>query len=60
MNSGRQKNHQPSLRDLGGFLLDTRHSAEAMVKGGLKATVEAVYRARMRAFRVVASCEAIC
>jgi len=29
-----------------------RHAAEAMVKGGLKATVEAVYRARMRAFRV--------
>jgi FMN phosphatase YigB (HAD superfamily) len=28
-----------------------RHAAEAMVKAGLKAGVEAVYRARMRAFR---------
>lgn len=28
-----------------------RHAAEAMVKAGLKASVEAVYRARMRAFR---------
>ncbi|HET9182987.1 MAG TPA: HAD family hydrolase [Candidatus Angelobacter sp.] len=28
-----------------------RHAAEAMVKAGLKARVEAVYRARMRAFR---------
>jgi FMN phosphatase YigB (HAD superfamily) len=28
-----------------------RHAAEAMVKGGLKAEVEQVYRARMRAFR---------
>lgn len=28
-----------------------RHAAEAMVKAGLKANVEAVYRARMRAFR---------
>ena len=28
-----------------------RHAAEAMVKAGLKADVEAVYRARMRAFR---------
>lgn len=28
-----------------------RHAAEAMVKAGLKASVEAVYRARMKAFR---------
>src|SRR6516164_9507389 len=28
-----------------------RHAAKAMVKAGLKANVEAVYRARMRAFR---------
>jgi FMN phosphatase YigB (HAD superfamily) len=28
-----------------------RHAAEAMVKAGLKGSVEAVYRARMRAFR---------
>jgi FMN phosphatase YigB (HAD superfamily) len=28
-----------------------RHAARAMVEAGLKATVEAVYRARMRAFR---------
>jgi putative hydrolase of the HAD superfamily len=28
-----------------------RHAAEAMVKAGLKATVEAVYRARMKEFR---------
>jgi len=28
-----------------------RHAAEAMVRAGLKATVETVYRARMRAFR---------
>lgn len=28
-----------------------RHAAKAMVEAGLKATVEAVYRARMRAFR---------
>lgn len=28
-----------------------RHAAAAMVKAGLKATVEAVYRARMKAFR---------
>lgn len=28
-----------------------RHAAEAMVRAGLKATVEAAYRARMRAFR---------
>ncbi|HWZ43486.1 MAG TPA: HAD family hydrolase [Candidatus Saccharimonadales bacterium] len=28
-----------------------RHAAEAMVRAGLKADVEAVYRARMRAFR---------
>lgn len=28
-----------------------RHAAEAMVKAGLKAKVDAVYRARMRAFR---------
>ncbi len=28
-----------------------RHAAEAMVKAGLKADVESVYRARMRAFR---------
>lgn len=28
-----------------------RHAAEAMVKAGLQANVEAVYRARMRAFR---------
>jgi FMN phosphatase YigB (HAD superfamily) len=28
-----------------------RHAAEAMAKAGLKASVEAVYRARMRAFR---------
>lgn len=28
-----------------------RHAAEAMVKAGLKANVEAVFRARMRAFR---------
>ncbi len=29
-----------------------RHAAQAMVEAGLKATVEAVYRARMRAFRL--------
>jgi len=42
-----------TLYDCFGQRLPTthRHAAQAMVEAGLKATVDAVYRARMRAFR---------
>ena len=63
-NRGQRRTAKPLIRcvifDLDDTLYDCfaqrvrvthRHAAEAMVKAGLKASVVAVYRARMRAFR---------
>ena len=64
MSPSRKQNAKPLIRcvifDLDDTLYDClgqrvrpshRHAAEAMVKAGLKASVEEVFRARMRAFR---------